>query len=109
MAKIDPSAISTNPDRIALKRSSVTGAINLAVHFGAALIPLLGVDGRLVSGVRHNHDDRYPWPMVKGCFDDHAAEFRRIAPSIPVPIVNCSPASDLGIWPKMTLEQALEA
>lgn len=109
LVKVAPDAMATDPRNLALKSTSVTGAINLALHFGAAKIVLLGVDGKLsTAGRRHCHDEKYPWAMKAGCFDEHAAEFRKIAPSIPVPVLNCSPASTLDAWPKMTLEQALE-
>jgi hypothetical protein len=106
--KVDPSPISLDPHSLALRRTSVTGAINLAVHLGAAKIVLLGVDGQLLDGTRHNHGIKYPWPLKAGCFDEHAAEFQLVAPSIPIPVINASPVSTLDVWPKMSLEQALE-
>lgn len=107
LEKVEPVAMSTDPRNLALKTSSVSGAINLALHFGAGKIVLLGVDGKQSNGRRHAHDDNYPWPLIDGCFDKHAAEFRQVAPSIPVAVINCSPVSDLDLWPRMTLEQAL--
>jgi hypothetical protein len=69
--------IATKPDTLALAATSVTGAINLAVHFGAAKSSCSASTGRS-SRARHHHGDAYPWPF-KGCFDRHAAEFKAIA------------------------------
>ncbi|MER9355549.1 methyltransferase domain-containing protein [Mesorhizobium sp. M0514] len=109
LKKIAPGkGIATRPDTLALETTSVTGAINLAVHFGASRIVLLGVDGQIVKGQRHHHTDAYPWPFKGDSFGKHAAEFRAVAASIPVPVINCSPVSNLDIWPKMTLEEAVK-
>ncbi len=107
LEKVNPSAMSRNPRCVALQRSSVTGAINLALHFGAAKIVLLGVDGKLVDGRRHSHGVKYRWAFRPKCFDEHAKEFRVVAPSIPVPVFNCSPVSTIDAWPKMKLEDCL--
>lgn len=93
--------------KVALRRTSVTGAINLAVHFGCNEIVLLGVDGGLVNGVRHCHPDKYPWAMINGCFDEHAAEFEQIAPSaraLGISILNASPDSAIQTWPKVSFD-----
>lgn len=107
-AKVAPMHLATEPDKLALNRSSVTGAINLAVHLGAGKVILLGVDGKFVDGRRHGHDDEYPWHFVAGSYEQQAAEFRQVASSIPVPVINCSPVSDLDVWPRMSLADALE-
>lgn len=111
LKKVEPFALSTDPRNLALRKTSVTGAINMAVHLGASRIVLLGVDGKLASdGRRHNHGDKYPWPMRKGCFDDHAAEFAKIAPSavkMGVEIINANPDSAIAVWPRMKLEDCL--
>lgn len=109
--KVEPFALSPDPHCVALRKTSVTGAINLAVHLGATRIVLLGVDGKLSpEGRRHNHSDRYPWPIKRGCFDDHAAEFAKIAPSarkMGVEIVNANPDSAINVWPKHSLQDCL--
>ncbi|AEH88191.1 methyltransferase domain-containing protein [Mesorhizobium opportunistum] len=106
LKKIAPGkGLAESPDRLALQTTSVTGAINLAVHFGAARIVLLGVDGQIVQGRRHHHDEAYPWPLVKGCFDKHAAEFKAIAPSLAklgVEVINANPNSAIDVWPKLS-------
>lgn len=110
---VPPVALSTDPGSVALARTSTTGAINLAVHFGAARIVLLGVDGRLAAdGRRHCHGLKWPW--TKGAepqsFDDQAAEYRAIAPSarkLGVEIVNANPESAIDAFPKLPFEACL--
>ena len=103
----NPGRFAADADTLAMQWTSVTPAINLAIHFGAARVVLLGVDGNFAAdGRRHCHDDRYPWPYVPGCFDRHAEEFRRIAPSardMDVEIVNANPDSRIDAWPRMPI------
>ncbi|WP_027037890.1 methyltransferase domain-containing protein [Mesorhizobium ciceri] len=109
LTKIDPGAgIASKPNQLALARTSVTGAINLAVHLGCRRVVLLGVDGRFAEdGTRHHHGAAYPWPLIKGSFELHAAEFRAVAPSLKksgVEIINANPDSAIDVWPKMPFE-----
>lgn len=106
--KVEPFAMSLDRGCVALRRSSVTGAINLALHFGAEKIVLLGVDGKLgADGRRHSHGVKYKWALRPKCFDEHNVEFRKVAASIPVPVFNCSPVSTIDAWPKMKFEDCL--
>lgn len=110
LGKTKPEQVSFDPQFVSMQASSVTGAINLAMHYGSKRIVLLGVDGQEVDGRRHHHGVRYIWAVKPTAFEKHAAEFRLIAPSIArvgVEIINCSPVSTLKIWPKATLESCL--
>ncbi|RWF52057.1 MAG: hypothetical protein EOS50_26115 [Mesorhizobium sp.] len=111
--KIIPTHLSANPGEVALARTSTTGAINLAIHFGAKRIVLLGVDAKLgANGQRHSHGLTWPWP--KGgqpqAFADQLAEYRAIAPSavkMGVEIVNANPDSAVQVWPRLKFEDCL--
>ncbi|RWO29583.1 MAG: hypothetical protein EOS10_22320 [Mesorhizobium sp.] len=111
--KINPTHLSAKPGEVALARTSTTGAINLAIHFGARRIVLLGVDAKLgANGQRHSHRLNWPWP--KGgqpqAFADQMAEYRAIAPSaaaMGVEIVNANPDSAVTIWPRLRFEDCL--
>ncbi|RWO90923.1 hypothetical protein [Mesorhizobium sp.] len=111
--KIDPKQLSAKPGEVALARSSTTGAINLAIHFGAKKIVLLGVDAKLApDGTRHNHGLRWPWPKgaTAEAFADQAKEFEAIAPSaagMGVEIVNANPDSAIKTWPRLKFEDCL--
>ncbi|KQU77713.1 hypothetical protein ASD12_18100 [Mesorhizobium sp. Root102] len=112
LVKIKPaSGVSTDPGRVALDATSVSGAINIAIHRGVARIVLLGVDGCLGSdGRRHHHGGLYPNPLRKGWFDRHRAELEGLARSIRalgVEVINCSPVSHVACWPKMSFGDVL--
>lgn len=112
LMKIDPAnGIALAPTQLALARTSVTGAINLAVHLGCRRVALLGVDGRNgEAGERHHHGAAYPWPFIKGSFDLHRTEFQAVAPSIAragVEVINANPASAIDVWPKTGFEDAI--
>ncbi|MBB2698953.1 UNVERIFIED_ORG: hypothetical protein GGI66_003630 [Rhizobium esperanzae] len=109
--KVEPGDLSEKPDTVALRRTSTTGAINLAVHFGASRIVLLGVDGKVTpDGPRHCHGRPWPWPLKAGCFDEQAAEYRQIAPSaerLGIAIVNANPDSAIDVWPRRPFPECL--
>ncbi|TCN30333.1 hypothetical protein [Sinorhizobium americanum] len=111
MKKIHPDRLAEEPHTVALARTSTTGAINLAVHFGAKRIVLLGVDGKVApDGTRHCHRRAWPWALKPGCFDQQAAEYARIAPSaerLGVEILNANPDSAIDAWPKRPFVECL--
>ncbi|AZV21466.1 hypothetical protein [Mesorhizobium sp. M7A.F.Ce.TU.012.03.2.1] len=104
-------ALSADPGKVVLERSSTTGAINLAAHFGAKRIVLLGVDARpAANGRRHNHGLPWPWELRPGCWAAQIKEFSTIAPSaekLGVEIVNANPDSAVTVWPRMRFEECL--
>ena len=116
LRKILPTALATRPDEVALARTSTTGAINLAVHYGASRIVLVGVDGKMgADGSRHCHGLPWPWKPhgkpVEATFKDQAAEYANIAPSaarMGVEIVNANPDSAINVWPKLSFEECLD-
>jgi hypothetical protein len=110
--KVSPRlGLANNPGELALDKSSVSGAINEAVHRGSDLIVLLGVDGKLgEGGKRHHHGEKYMWELVPKCFDQHAVEFKALAPSLEacrVRVINANPDSKIEVWPRMTFEEAM--
>lgn len=111
MKKMPPHALAEERHAVALARTSTTGAINLAVHLGAARIILLGVDSKLApDGTRHCHGLQWPWPLKDGCFEQQANEYRQIAPSaerLGVEIVNANPDSAIDVWPRKPFAECL--
>lgn len=112
LQKLDPShGFLTNPSQVALARSSTTGAMNLAIHFGATKLVLLGVDAKPApDGRRHNHGLRWPWPPSKHCWEDQCKEFAAVAPSahrLGIEIVNANPDSAVRCWPRKPFEECL--
>lgn len=114
LMKIDPGhGIADKPNQLALARTSVTGAINLAIHLGCRRVVLLGVDGKNgEGGKRHHHGAAYPWPFIRGSFDLHQTEFQAVAPSIAragVDVVNANPDSAIMVWPRAPFETVVKA
>lgn len=103
LGKRHPPGLSDDPAVVSFRYSSVTGAINLLAHMGVSGIRIFGLDGE-VNGRRHNHDDRYPWPLKDGCFDLHDAEFHSILPCLSrrgIEVVNMNPASRITAFRKV--------
>jgi len=115
-----PPGLATNPAHLASQRTSIQGAMNLAVHKIGALLPgaiggkivLLGADMcRDENGVSHHHA-AHPWKNKPGnktwevqqtqlcLIVDHLKKLR-------VEVINTSPISLLTWWPKATLESTL--
>lgn len=93
--------------------SSGFQALNLAVQFGAKKIALVGFDARVDLGT-HWHGDHggklhNPQPgtaeIWRACLDRAAG----VLADAGVEVVNCSPVSALQAYPKMSLNDALEA
>jgi hypothetical protein len=103
-----PQGLEHNPSGLKNGRNSGYQAINLAVHYGAARILLLGYDMQARKGQTHffgDHPNKQQSPY---------AQFRRAFESMVKPlakrgvsVVNCSPASVLSAFPKLPLRQAL--
>jgi hypothetical protein len=102
--------ISTNRIEVAMKWTSIQGALNVAAHMGAARIVLVGADmGRGASGECHHHAP-YPWPVKAGCWDLHIADLEkaaRVAAMRGIEIVTTSPTGRLPFWPYIPLEDCL--
>lgn len=104
-----PPHLSGDRSAVMMRRSSVSGAINLAVLLGAAKIVLLGVDAKPGAAGRTHHHDPHPWGQRPKCWDDQRNEFYELAKSLRgVEVINASPGSACKSWPVMTLEQAIE-
>jgi len=99
-----------DPGRLATGNNSGFQAINLAYHFGAKRIVLLGYDMH-VSGKRsHWHDEDRSANFQNHC-DRH---FLPCFPSLVKPlkeagveVINATPGSALKVWPHLPLEEAI--
>lgn len=104
--------LSADRQKLRMRRSSVSGAINLAVHLGVAKIVLLGLDGRKgADGRRHSHGVRYPWPLKPKAFDEQIQEFSALVEPLRaagVETVNASPGSAVLCWPLVEFEKCLQ-
>lgn len=105
-----PPALAGKPTHLAMQRTSLQGAINLAVHLGAARIVLLGADMQAAPNGRTHHHRPHPKPQKPGCWDKQMAQLRELAPALAergIEVVNCSPHSRIDWWPKRPLEDFL--
>lgn len=105
-----PTGLSGDRCAVTMRRTSVSGAINLAVHLGCAKIVLLGVDSKPSAAGRTHHHNPHPWGQRPKCWDDQRAELETLAKplrDIGVEVINASPGSACKSWPVMSLEQAL--
>lgn len=106
----DDGALSLDPTRVVVGKTSTHGAINLAVLLGAARIVLLGADmGAAPDGATHHHP-AHPWPQKPGCWDEQMKELRGLEEplrTLGISVLNASPFSRIDWWPKATYEECL--
>lgn len=111
LEKVKPPGLSDKPDAVTMLHTSMTGAINVAAHFGAARICLLGADGR-ADGKRTHHHSPHRWPVRPGAWDLQRDELRTTMKPLKkrgIKVVNCSPGSAWDLWPIMSLDEFLHA
>lgn len=102
------------PDGVMTMRNSGAQAMQLAYHLGARAELLLGFDMRVVGGRTHFHSGtkdaharETPWDCFK---NDMLPKFPALKEALDrkgVCVINCSPASALEVFAKMTVEDAL--
>jgi hypothetical protein len=115
-------AVDRNGNKLLLNLSGVVGsggnsgfqALNLAVQFGAKRIILVGYDMRVDKG-EHWHP-RHPMPMSNPHPRDNLPRWRAALDgaagmliALGVKVINCSDVSLLQAYPKMSIEEAINA
>lgn len=116
LRRIKPAVrLSNDRGEVMMRRTSLTGAINLAVHLGSRAIVLLGVDGKAAEDGRTHHHEPYPPALTNGRANQWAEQREDIEcaaaslKAIGIPVFNASPGSALAdLWPVMSLPQAIE-
>lgn len=106
-----PPALAAAPTQLAMSRTSLAGAIGLAVKLGAVRIVLLGADMQAAKdGRTHHYAIPHRFPFVPGAWKDHMKELRGLAEPLQrlkIEVVNCSPVSLIEWWPKKPLGDVL--
>lgn len=103
--------LETDPSFLATGGNSGYQAINLAVHFGATRIVLLGYDMQRTGGKTHWHGD-HPAGMnnpVDGQFETWRLNYKTLVEplrDLGVEVVNCSRETALDMFPRMPLSEA---
>jgi hypothetical protein len=105
-------AISSDPRALSVRRTSLHGAINMAVLLGATRLVLLGADGgRDAKGRTHHHAPHKQAPKP-GCWDEQLVDLRTMVQPLKdlgVEVLNASPGSHWDLWPIVTLDDVLAA
>jgi hypothetical protein len=108
--QVDALGFSLHPAVIHYGNSSGFQAINLAMHFGATLIKLVGFDMRTPPDgqPRHFHEDYPDKAMNLSRYEHFHSAFAVAAKMLPahIRIVNCTPGSALRCFPMGELEAA---
>lgn len=102
--------IETAPTGLRSGSNSGAAAINLAVHFGATRVLLLGYDMQPARGRTHWFGD-HPVPLRRnspyGAFMEKFALMVEPLAELGVTVVNCSRETALECFPRQPLEEAL--
>jgi hypothetical protein len=105
-----PPGLASEPDTVAIRRTSTLAAMNLAVHLGVAQIVLVGVDNRVDHEGRTHHHAAYPWDLRATSFDEQRFDFSTIVEPLKrlgVFVMNASPESALPFWPRAPIAEVL--
>jgi len=103
--------LAEDPGQLMVSKTTLTGAINLAVHLGVNKIVLLGIDQRNAPDGRTHHHAPHQWKQMANCFKRQQLDLPRIADDLRVrniECVNASPGSALTLWPLVNLEDHVE-
>lgn len=104
--------IETDPTGLRTGRNSGAAAINLAVHFGASKIILLGYDMQATRGDKHSHFfGHHPFPLrrssnyhlFRSMFDKMVDALAKLN----VEVINCSRETALKAFPRKPLREVL--
>lgn len=96
---------------VCVGRTSIQGAMNLAVHLGVSRIVLVGVDGG-PDGKRTHHHEPHPWPQRPNCWGEQIANLGKTVPHLErlgVEVVNANPASQVPWWRLVPFASTTEA
>ena len=103
--------LETDPTGLRTGRNGGYQAINLAFHFGASRILLLGYDMRLVDGKRHWFGDHPLGLNAAANYDKimlpHFPSLATALDGAGVEVINCTPGSALTMWPIKRLDEVL--
>lgn len=105
-----PPGLTKDPQKLVVRFTSLQGAINLAVHYGAAKIVLLGADMQKAADGAEHHHAPHRWPQNEGCWDQQMDDLIHTVPLLQewgIDVINTSIDSRIAWWPKMTLEEFL--
>jgi len=105
--------LATNPSELGHGTNSGFQAINLAYHFGATRIVLLGFDMKIAAKATHHHGG-YGAPreivshVLKTSMLPHFAKLAGPLQAAGVTVLNANPDSAIDCWPRLPIEFILD-
>jgi len=103
--------LTSDPTKVSWNSNSGAASINLAYHFGARRIILLGFDMNVSDTATHWHTGHGNKPaVIKKSFDRHMGKFPKVAEdakALGIEILNASPTSTLDMFPRVNLKDVL--
>lgn len=105
-----PPFVAEDRGQVSMNHTSLTAAINLAVHFGCQRLVLLGADMQAGADGRAHHHEEHPVAVMPGCWDVQMKDLRSVAASLSdlgVEVINTSMESRIDWWPKKPIEGQL--
>ncbi len=106
MHRKNPPGLATDIGTLTIKNTTLSAAVNLAVHLGVNRIVLLGIDGKPQEDGRTHHHKPHPWKMLPGCWDRQYGDLDQISIELKergIECVNASPGSAWPHWPIVEL------
>ena len=104
--------LEANPTALRTGSNSGYATINLAYHYGAKRIILLGYDMQCRGAVTHWHNGpREPAPLFSTLLNSFLTHFDSLVHPLRdagVEVINSTPDSALRCWPYLPLEEAIE-
>ncbi len=100
--------LAVDPGRVAMSYTSTQAAMNIAYHYGARRLVLLGVDCKLAADGTRNHHSPHRHKSRVGWAERWIGDFEhvaRVAPTLGVEILNASPDTDLTCFEKVSFEK----
>jgi hypothetical protein len=110
MKPAPPPGLKLDRDSLCFRHTSLTAAINLAVHFGVKRIALLGADMQKDAEGRSHHHKPHPVPSRQGCWDLQMKDLETLVKPLllaGIEVINTSLQSRLGFWPKRDVMELL--
>ena len=107
-----PPGITRKRHQVVYQRTSLQGAINLALHLvgQGGRIVLLGADMKRSNDGRSHHHSPHLWGVKDGCWDKQMQELRLVSEPLKnfgIEIVNTSMESKIDWWPKVPFAEVL--
>lgn len=104
LQKAKPPGLSTKRNFVTMQRTSLHGAINLAVHLGARRLVLIGADMRAAPDGRTHHHKPHPWAVKPDAWDkqmDQLRTTRHTLDEMGIATTVCSASSRIDWWPRV--------